>query len=107
MPVINLEFDNGVVSEDEAMRLSKAIRDIVSESTDVTDVFVYTNTAHIKIQIAPIEIFIRLSKHIAEGKPDLLKDVKNKLTDWKAREEFMHPINLTVIPMVWSMEIGI
>ncbi len=107
MPVINLEFDNSVVNEGEAAQLSQAIRDIVSESTDIADVFVYANTAHIKIQIAPIEIFVRLSKHIAEGKPDLLTDVKNKLTDWKEREGFHYPINLTIIPMVWSMEIGI
>lgn len=107
MPLINLEFDNVVVTEDEAKQLSQAVRDIVSESTEIADVFVYANTADIKIQIAPVEIFIRMSAHITEKKPELLQNIKTKLKEWKVETGFKHPINLTVIPMTWSMEIGI
>jgi len=107
MPLINLEYDDSSVSEEEAQQLSNAVRDIVSEATGIADVFVYANTAKIKVQIAPIEIFVRMSAKINKEKEGLMEEVKAKLTEWKKDNGFSHPVNLTIIPMDWQIEIGI
>lgn len=107
MPMINLEYDNKSVPDADAEALSKAVRDIVSETTGIADVFVYANTAKIKVQIAPIEIFVHMTDKKIENREELISTIKNKLSDWKTSENFSHPINLTLIPMDWNIEIGI
>jgi len=107
MPLINLEYDDSLISDDDAEKLSNAVRDIVSEVTDITDVFVYANTAKIKVQVAPVEIFVRMSAKINEDKLNLMEDIKIRLSAWKQESGFSHPINLTIIPMNWQIEIGI
>ena len=107
MPLINLEYNDSVVSDEEAKELSNAVRDIVSEVTGIADVFVYANTAKVKVQVAPVEIFVRMSASITQEKSGLMKDIKNNLTHWKEKSGFSHPINLTLIPMDWQIEIGI
>ena len=107
MPQINIEYDNTKLNEKEALELSKAIQKIVSQTTGIEDVFVYTNSAQIKVQIAPIEIFIRMSAHIMQNNESLMEDVKKELSYWKEQEKFNPPINLTLIPMNWKIEIGI
>ncbi len=59
MPVIHLEYDDKKLSDKEVEMVSKAVRDIVSEVTKIDDVFVYANTAKIKVQIAPIEFLYK------------------------------------------------
>ena len=107
MPLINIEYDDKSLTEVEAESLSIAVRDIVSKVTEIKDVFVYTNTAKIKVQIAPVEIFIRLSSKINEERTELIKSIKDELSEWKKDENFSHPINLTLIPMDWQIEISI
>ncbi|MFP4401770.1 MAG: hypothetical protein ACLFPL_00925 [Candidatus Nanoarchaeia archaeon] len=107
MPQINIEYDDTKISKEEAIYLSNAIQSIVSLTTGIKDVFVYTNSAHIKVQIAPIEIFIRLSANIITENDNLLNNIKIQLRDWKEEIDFSHPINLTLIPMNWQIEIGI
>jgi hypothetical protein len=107
MPLINLEYDDASVSEAEAGQLAQTVRDIVSEATGIADVFVYANTAKIKIQIAPIEIFVRMTAAKVQDKDALTEKIKAKLIAWKAATNFKHPINLTLIPMDWKVEIGI
>lgn len=106
MPVINLEY-NDEVSEGDALSLSQAIRDIVSESTGIEDVFTYGNNAKIKIKVAPIEIFIKMSAHKIKDQDALVSKIKSKLKDWKIKTNFKHLINLTFIPMNWRIEMGI
>ncbi|PIQ92498.1 MAG: hypothetical protein COV70_00440 [Parcubacteria group bacterium CG11_big_fil_rev_8_21_14_0_20_39_22] len=107
MPLINLEYDNASVSDAEAEAISKSVRDIVSETTGIADVFVYANTARVKIQIAPIEIFLRMTGKKIQNRKELVSAIKKKLTLWKSENNFKHPINLTLIPMDWNVEIGI
>ena len=107
MPLIRIEFDNAVVSDMDARDLSVAVRDIVSNVTSIADVFVYTNSAQIKIQIAPIEIFVEMSAHKIKDADQLVKQIKESLAAWKKKEEFIHRLNLTLIPMDWKVEIGI
>lgn len=107
MPLINIEYDNEKLSDDEAESLSKAVRDIVSGATGIEDVFVYSNTAHIKVQIAPIEIFVRMTASKIENVDGLTQSIKEALSKWKTEQDFQHPINLTLIPMTWRVEIDI
>ena len=107
MPLIRIEYDNDKLDEGVAKELSKAVRDIVSEATDIKDVFVYTNSSQVKIQIAPIEVFIEMSASKIEDKNKLATEIKERLSLWKKSAEFTHPINLTLIPMDWVVEIDI
>jgi len=107
MPMINIEYDNNVVSDSDAESISKAIKDIVSEETGIEDVFVYTNTSTIKVKVAPIEIFIRMTRTKIKDDNFLVSKIKTKIKGWKKLNSFQHPVNLTLIPMDWKVEIGI
>jgi hypothetical protein len=107
MPLIRLEYDNEKVADDAILSISNAIQKIVSETTGIEDVFVYANSSHIKVKIAPIEIWIEMSAHKIEDVEKLLGEFRDKLSDWKKETSFQYPINLTLIPMQWKFETGI
>lgn len=107
MPLIRLEYDDQKVSDEDVQNLSTAVRDIVSEVTDIKDVFVYANSAKIKVQIAPVEIFVEMSDHKIKDEDALIKEIKEKLSAWKKEQSFPAPINLTLIPMHWKVEIDV
>jgi len=107
MPLIRIEFDNAVVSDADAQALSTAVRDIVSNITKIEDVFVYANSSLIKIQIAPIEVFVEMSAPKISDPDALIANIKNEILVWKKKNGFSHLINLTLIPMTWKIEIGI
>lgn len=107
MPVIHLEFDDAVVSKEEASQVGDAIRNIVSDVTKIEDVMVYGRTSEIKIKVHPIEIWISMSAHKIEDVGTLLELLKNRLAEWKKETEFAHPVNLTLIPEPWKFVIGI
>jgi len=107
MPMITLEFDDHKVSDDEAQVLCEAVQQIVSRVTDIKDVFVYANSARIKVQVAPIEVFIWMSAHKIENADALIGSFKHELASWKQQSGFRYPINLSLIPMDWKVEIGI
>ena len=102
-----MDYDNSRVSKEDAFALSLAAQKIVSEVTGIEDVFVYGNSSEIKIKIAPVEIFIEMSAHKIVDQDTLLSDIKLKVSEWKKENKFPHPINLTLIPMQWKIEIGI
>ena len=107
MPVIHLEYDDKKISDHDVEALSKAVRDIVSEVTGIADVFVYANTAKIKVQVAPIEIFVEMSAHKIKDLDALVAEIKTRIQEWKAKNNFTTLINLSFIPMNWKIEIGI
>jgi len=107
MPLIRIEFDDAKVSTKEVGALSKSVRDIVSSITAIDDVFVYANTAQIKFQIAPIEIFVQMTAKKITDEDALVAQIKEKLSNWKKEVGFGHPINLTLMPMNWKVEIAI
>ncbi|MEK6917523.1 MAG: hypothetical protein AABW51_01105 [Nanoarchaeota archaeon] len=107
MPMINIEYNDERLEEQEILSLSEAIQKIVSKSTNINDVFVYANSSKIKVKIAPIEIFIRMSAHKIENRDKLIKEIKTELQNWKKKKLFDHKINLTLIPMDWNIEIEV
>ena len=107
MPIIRFDYDNDKLSEKEIKDLWTAIQEIVSEVTDIKDVFVYANASTVSINIAPIEIFIEMSAWVFEKNDDIMWEIKKKIVKWKFTSGFETPINLTIIPMNWKMEIWI
>jgi hypothetical protein len=107
MPMIKIEFDDAKVSDEEARYVSEAAQKVVSEVTGIEDVFVYTNSARIKLKVAPIEIFVEMSDFKIENLDDLAGKIKAGLSSWKKESDFGQPINLTVTPMHWKVEIDI
>ena len=107
MPLIRVEYDDSKVSKDEATILSEAIQKIVSDVTQIDDVFVYGNSAQIKIKVAPIEIFVEMSDYKIKDLDELTNSIKEALSKWKAENNYLHPINLSLIPMHWKVEVNI
>ncbi len=107
MPIIKIEFDNNKVSKNDIEKLSFGVQKIVSEETGIEDVFVYGNSSEIQVKTAPIEIFIEMSAHKIVNQDELILNIKNRIIDWKKQNNFSQLINLTLIPMVWKIEIGI
>lgn len=107
MPMIHVEFNDSKVSDDDARVLCEAVRKIVIDATGIADVFVYGNSARIKVAVAPIEIFVRISDHKVSDEKALFEELKSKLHDWKVEASFPHPINLTLIPIHWQFAVDI
>ena len=107
MPMINVEYDDAKVNESEIKKLCEEVQKVVSSVTGIEDVFVYANSSQVKVKVAPIEIWVRLTAAKIKNIDDLIIQIKNRLSDWKKQVEFPHPINLSIIPMDWKVEIDI
>jgi hypothetical protein len=107
MPVIHLEFDDAKVTQPQALQLAEAVRDIVAKQTKIDDVFVYANSAIIKVQVAPVEIFVEMSASKTGDVDQLVARIKDDLVAWKDSSGFPHLLNFTLIPMHWKIEVGI
>lgn len=107
MPVVHIEYDDKQINDDDVLKLSNAVQRIVSEVTNIEDVFVYANTARIKVQVAAIEIFVYMSAHLAADPDALIKKIRTQIAEWKDQSSFPYKINLTLAPMQWKIEIGI
>ena len=107
MPLINIKYDNEKVDASDVKVLSEGVQKIVSKITGIEDVFVYADSSEIKIKIAPIEVFIQMSANKINNQDKLMAEIKSALIDWKSKNKFLYPINLTLIPMNWKVEIGI
>ena len=107
MPTIRIDYDDSKLNDQEVLDLSNAVKKIVSEITGIEDTFVYANSAHIKVKVAPIEVYVQLSAGKIESIDKLFGKIKNQLSGWKKDTQFKHPINLTLMPMQWKFDINI
>lgn len=107
MPLIRIEYDDAKLQDKAVAEVSNAVQQIVSKATGIKDVFVYANSSHIKVQVAPIEIFIEMSASKITDKDALFADIKSRIQTWKRETGFSTPINLTLIPMNWKFEVNL
>lgn len=107
MPTIRIDYDDKKLENADALLLSNAVQKIVSSITGIEDTFVYANSPHIKVKVAPIEIFVQISATKISDRDTLFNDIKNQLSGWKKDSNFTYPINLTLMPMDWKFEIDI
>jgi hypothetical protein len=72
-------------------------------------VYAWANASQIRIDIDPVDIFIELSaSKVPNGDASRLsKPIALKIKQWKLDHGFREPINLTVTPVHWQLEIGI
>jgi len=107
MPMITIKYDDAKVKDEEVILLSKAIQEIVSDATKIKEVFVYADSPRIKINVAPIEIFVEMSASAITEKESLFQDIKTDLSTWKKDNNFSIPIAITLTPMDWVFEVDI
>jgi hypothetical protein len=107
MPLISIEYDDAKIPDTAIVAVSEAVRNIVSEATDIADVFVYANSARVKIQIAPLEIFVQISEEKAADLDGLFETLTKRISSWKRDAGFEYPINFTLIPMKWRFAVDI
>ncbi|MDO8659880.1 MAG: hypothetical protein Q7K54_04765, partial [Candidatus Parcubacteria bacterium] len=104
MPTIRIDYDDEKLEDKEVLLLSGAVQKIVSSITGIEDTFVYAGSPHIKIKVAPIEVFVQISAIKVPDRDSLFNNIKNQLSDWKKSNNFNYPINLTLMPMDWKFE---
>lgn len=107
MPMINIKYDSDKVSDEEIVTLSKAVQKIVQDTTKIPEVFVYADSPKIRIDVAPIEIFVEMSASKVIDREQLFQDIKTQLSDWKKVNNFTNPITITLTPMDWRFEVNI
>ncbi len=107
MPIIRVDYDNEQISDSDIHAMCAAIREIVSDVTKIEDVFVYGNSSEIKMKVAPVEVFVEMSAHKIKNLDSLTAEFVSRIKEWKSENNFTTPINLSIIPMPWKIEIGI
>ena len=107
MPMINIKYDDSKIEDNKIVILSNAIKKIVFDATQIKEIYVYADSPRIKIDVAPIEIFIEMSASKIKDKEKLFQEIKRQLSDWKKISNFDYPITMTLTPMDWRFEVGI
>ena len=86
MPMITIKYDDAKVKDEDVVLLSKAIQEIVYEATKIKEVFVYADSPRIKIDVAPIEIFVEMSASKITDREFLFQAIKTDLSNWKKKK---------------------
>jgi hypothetical protein len=109
VPIIRVEYDPDKVTAEQITSLAKAAVQYTQEVTGIPEVYAWVNASQIRINIDPVDIIVELSAHkVPNGDPKTLSGpIADKLRQWKADNSFQQPINLTVTPVAWALEIGI
>lgn len=105
--MINIKYDSDKVKDEEVVLLSKAVQKIVQDTTKISEVFVYADSPKIRIDVAPIEIFVEMSASKVTDREQLFQEIKTKLSEWKKVSSFSSPISITLTPIDWCFEVNI
>jgi hypothetical protein len=107
MPTIQILFDDSVVSEEQVLQLGNALRDIALGADNLHDVsfaFAYGESPKIKIGLAPLEVYIKITRWKITDEKALSAEFREKLTAWKQEVHYPHPVNILLMPMDWLIE---
>jgi hypothetical protein len=107
MPTIRIDYDDAKLADSDVLAVSNAVRDIVQEITGIEDTFVYAQSPHIKLKVAPLEIVVQMSATKIVDVDELFGKIQERLSAWKKETRFSFPINLTLMPMHWKFEVNI
>lgn len=105
--MITIKYDDTNLQDAEVVTLAEAMKEIVIDATGIPEVFVYADSPRIKINVAPIEIFIEMSASKISDREILFQEIKNRTLEWKNKKDFSYPVSITLIPMDWKFETGI
>ena len=105
MPTIQMLYDDSVISEKEIKELGLFLRELClnSKNLNVKASFAYAENPKIKVNLFPIEIYIKITRSKILNQGALLKEIENGLRHWKVSKEFPHPINILLMPMDWEI----
>lgn len=109
MPVIRVEYDPDKITQEQITKLATDVVEFTKEVTGIPEVYAWVNASQIRIGIDPIDIIAEMSAHkIPEGDPyKFSKPIAAKIKQWKSDHNFTEPINFTLVPVAWALEIGI
>ena len=108
MPMIHIEYDPAKVTKEQAKQLAEDMVKFTQKATGLPDVYGWANASQIRTAVDPVEILVELSAHLVpEGPKALSQPLAANLKQWKVDHNFELPLNLTVVPMNWALEIGI
>ncbi len=105
--MITVKYDNTKLGDEQIIILSKALQKVVIEATNIPETFVYADSPKIKIDVAPIEVFVEMSATKVSDKEELFNKIKTGLIDWKNETKFEYPITITLTPVDWKFEVGL
>jgi hypothetical protein len=100
MPVIKLEFDDSIVNTDTTKEFCEAIRRIVVDSTGLpeNEICLYGNNSQIKINVAPIQVWLEISDYKVSDVDKLANDIRDQIVEWKDKTKFAHQIKFMLVP---------
>lgn len=107
MPMIKIKYDDTKLDDGQIIALSKALKKIVIAATNIPETFVYADSPKIKIDVAPIEVFIEMSASKVPNKDELFSRIRDGIVQWKNESKFTHPITVTLTPVDWKFEVGV
>jgi len=109
MPIIRVEYDPDKVSAEQITQLTQDVVAFTKEVTGIPEVYAWVNASQIRINIDPVDIFIELSaQKVPNSDPSVVsKPIADRIRQWKIDHNFNQPVNLTVTPVQWQLEIGI
>ncbi len=109
MPIIRVEYDPEKFTAEQITRLTTDVVEYTKEVTGIAEVYAWANASQIRIGIDPVDIIIEMSAHkVPQDDASLLsKPLVAKIKQWKVDHNVTEPINLTIIPVQWQLEIGI
>ncbi len=106
--LIYIDYDKNLFSEKEVEYLTWEFQLIIENTSKVeNNIPTYTSTYEVSINVYPVEIFVKISKHHFEKRANYTENLKQAFTYWKKESNFSHKINLTVIPMDWELALDI
>ncbi len=105
--MITIKYDDARVPAEEVTVLGHVLKQIVQKATQIPEVFVYADSPRIKIDVAPIEVFVEMSASKIADKDTLFRDIKARFVSWKQEAGFSHPVTITLTPMEWIFETGL
>ena len=106
--LIYIDYDKNLFSEKEVEYLTWEFQLIIENTSKVeNNVPTYASTYEVSINVYPVEIFVKISRHHFEKRENYTENLKQAFTCWKKESNFSHKINLTVIPMDWELALDI
>ena len=107
MPLIQVLYDDTKITTAKMEKFCRAVKEVVADVTGINEVFVWGNSATIKIDVDPIEVIIEMSDHKVSDLEKLTSDISERVSAWKKENNFTTPATITVIPMHWKFILGV
>src|SRR3989344_3460744 len=111
MPVVKIDYDSQKFSKDFVQLLATELHSVVSKASNLPpdDVSVFANENQITINAAPMEIYVNAGSGSIpnQDKETMLKIISETVRDFKREQNVTVPANISIVEMLWKVEVGI